>query len=190
MALKLISIGSQGLVGSTCISYGSVFTPLIGADLLAFIFWKYLEEGYSFGESLSQAKIGVVKVMNQRQGYLDGEDQKTLMSFVLYGDPLAYLEQNLDMDKTAKAYENENLHFQTIADQDGAIVSKRETQAKIPIEVNEIIQAYIPSIHNSNVKMREYKVSVEKIFSDQNPNVPISNGMKKYTQIQYSQKIR
>jgi hypothetical protein len=27
--------------------------------------------------------------MHQRQGYLDSEDQKTLISFVLYGDPLA-----------------------------------------------------------------------------------------------------
>jgi hypothetical protein len=26
--------------------------------------------------------------MHRRQGYLDGEDQKTLISFVLYGDPL------------------------------------------------------------------------------------------------------
>ncbi len=27
--------------------------------------------------------------MSQQQGYLDGEDQKTLISFILYGDPLA-----------------------------------------------------------------------------------------------------
>jgi hypothetical protein len=27
--------------------------------------------------------------MNQRQGFLDAEDQKTLLSFVLFGDPLA-----------------------------------------------------------------------------------------------------
>ena len=45
MALKLISIGSQGLVASTCIAYGSVYTPLIGADLLSFIMWKYTKDG-------------------------------------------------------------------------------------------------------------------------------------------------
>ena len=36
-----------------------------------------------------QAKVDLVREMNRRQGYLDGEDQKTLISFVLYGDPLA-----------------------------------------------------------------------------------------------------
>lgn len=36
-----------------------------------------------------RAKVDLVKEMNRRQGYLDGEDQKTLISFVLYGDPLA-----------------------------------------------------------------------------------------------------
>lgn len=33
--------------------------------------------------------------MQQRQGFLDGEDQKTLLSFVLYGDPLLCLPQSL-----------------------------------------------------------------------------------------------
>ena len=85
--MKLISIGSQGLVGSTCISYGSVFTPLSVLIYLDLFFGNISKDGYSFGESLMHAKIGLVKVMNERQGYLDGEDQKTLLSFVLYGDP-------------------------------------------------------------------------------------------------------
>jgi hypothetical protein len=37
---------------------------------------------------LRQAKVGLAEEMVKRQGYLDGEDQKTLVSFVLYGDPL------------------------------------------------------------------------------------------------------
>ena len=74
-------------VGSTCISYGSVTTPLIGADLLGITSGGYVQDGISTGEALMRAKIELVREMNKRQGYLDGEDQKTLISFVHYGDP-------------------------------------------------------------------------------------------------------
>lgn len=38
------------------------------------------------------AKIEMAREMVRRQGYLDSEDQKTLLSFVLYGDPLVSIE--------------------------------------------------------------------------------------------------
>jgi hypothetical protein len=38
---------------------------------------------------MRRAKIHLAREMHRRQGYLDGEDQKTLISYVLYGDPLA-----------------------------------------------------------------------------------------------------
>ena len=88
LALKFMAIGAMGFVGSTVISYGSVGMPLIGADFLGWLFWGHMKEGLTAGEALMQAKIGLVKEMTQRQGFLDGEDQKTLISFVLYGDPL------------------------------------------------------------------------------------------------------
>jgi hypothetical protein len=89
MALKFLQSGSQAVVGSTCTAYGSISTPLIAADYLGHSFWKYLRMGLPAGEALRRAKIALAKEMHQSQGYLDGEDQKTLISFVLYGDPLA-----------------------------------------------------------------------------------------------------
>jgi hypothetical protein len=77
------------VIGSTGIAYGSVNTPLIGADLLGFLFWKNMREGMLAGEALMAAKIDMAREMIRRQGFLDGEDQKTLISFVLYGDPFA-----------------------------------------------------------------------------------------------------
>ena len=38
--------------------------------------------------------------MNKRQGFLDGEDQKTLISFILYGDPLAF---PIDLPRLSKS---------------------------------------------------------------------------------------
>ncbi len=193
MALKLVSVDCQGLVASTTIAYGSVFTPLIGADLLGFIFWKYIKDGYSFGDALMQAKQGLIKVMTQRQGYLDGEDQKTLLSFVLYGDPLGYLEPNIYLDKNLRVRGEEPLTINTISDSDGMLAkSTRVSQSKAS-EIGEMVQSYIPSIDNADIKIREHQVKVIK-FLDRSKDISASANFeettKKYTQIQYSQKTR
>jgi hypothetical protein len=65
-----------------------VTTPLIAADLLGRLFWEQLNQSLPVGEALRRAKLKLAAEMHRRQGFLDGEDQKTLISFVLYGDPL------------------------------------------------------------------------------------------------------
>jgi tetratricopeptide (TPR) repeat protein len=143
LALKFLSLGAQGVVASTCISYGSISTPLIAADLLGNLFWKHLRTGKTAGEALMQAKIDLVREMNHRQGYLDGEDQKTLISFILYGDPLASYDgfrvrskivvrpKDHPMVRTATPEEQETL-----------------TPAKVPAEVlkgvKQIVAEYLP----------------------------------------------
>jgi hypothetical protein len=89
LCLKFIDSGTRAIVASTKIAYGSVTTPLIGADLLGRCFWQNVNQGLPAGEALRRAKLQVAQEMHQRQGFLDGEDQKTLIEFVLYGDPLA-----------------------------------------------------------------------------------------------------
>lgn len=93
LALKFLGMGALGVVASTCIAYGSVATPLIAADLLGYLFWHHMKSGRPAGEALMQARLELVREMTRRQGYLDGEDQKTLISFVLYGDPLAAYDE-------------------------------------------------------------------------------------------------
>ncbi len=172
MALKLISVNCQGLVASTCIAYGSVFTPLIGADLLGFIFWKYIKDGFSFGESLLQAKTGLIKVMTQRQGYLDGEDQKTLMSFVLFGDPLGYLEENIYLDKKLLARETSDKEIKAISDQDLMLTKTPRLSKNLSKELDEIMQSYIPSLNNADIKIREHKFRIDKIIHSGRNNKP------------------
>ena len=193
MALKLISVNCQGLVASTCIAYGSVFTPLIGADLLAFIFWKYIKDGYSFGESLLQAKIGLTKVMTQRQGYLDGEDQKTLISFVLYGDPLGYLEENIYLDKKPLAREAGEREIKAISDQDLALTKNPRISKDLSKELGEIMQSYIPSLNNADIKIREHKFRVNKIMHSGDRRVTGKSDNSEVvdiTQVMISQKTR
>ncbi len=88
LSLKFLDSGSQAVVGSTKISYGSVNTPLIAADLLGRLYWEQLNQGMPSGEALRRAKLALASEMLRRQGYLDGEDQKTIISFVHFGDPL------------------------------------------------------------------------------------------------------
>jgi tetratricopeptide (TPR) repeat protein len=89
LCLKFLDAGTRAMVASTKIAYGSVATPLIGADLLGKCFWQNINQGLPAGEALQRAKLQLAQEMQQRQGFLDGEDQKTLIEFVLYGDPLA-----------------------------------------------------------------------------------------------------
>jgi hypothetical protein len=65
-----------------------VTPPLIAADLLGKLFWEHLNRSIPVGEALRRAKMQLIARMYDRQEYLDGEDQKTLITFVLYGDPL------------------------------------------------------------------------------------------------------
>jgi hypothetical protein len=193
MALKLVSVGSQGLVASTCIAYGSVFTPLIGADLLGFIFWKYIKDGFSFGESLLQAKLGLIKVMTQRQGYLDGEDQKTLQSFVLYGDPLGYLEPNIYMDKNLQVRGEDQWQINAFSDSDGILAKSPRVSNTKASEINEMVQSYIPRIDNADVKIREHQVKIMKFLDrskGDNGNRMPEESTRKFTQVQYSQKTQ
>lgn len=196
MALKLISVGGQGLVASTCISYGSVFTPLIGADLLGFIFWKHIKDGYTFGESLLQAKLGLIKVMNQRQGFLDGEDQKTLLSFVLYGDPLGYLEPHIYLDKGLHKKHIMQKEINLVSDQDGIPAINPRISPSKANEISEMVQSYIPGINNLDVKIREHQIKFRKLmenakgFEEANGGNHYEEIVKKFVQMQYSQKTK
>ncbi len=91
IALRFLAEGALGLVGSTVISYGVAAPPLTDADLLGQLFWRHVLRGEGLGDALLQAKMDFTREMYSRQGYLDGDDMKTLLEFVLYGDPLAAL---------------------------------------------------------------------------------------------------
>ncbi len=88
IALRFLAEGALGVVGSTVISYGVSAPPLTDADLLGLFFWQHLLRGETLGNALLQAKIDFTREVYRRQGFLDGDDMKTLLEFVLYGDPL------------------------------------------------------------------------------------------------------
>ena len=79
--------GVLGFCGSTTIAYGPAKPPSSEADLLVKYFFEYLVQGMTLGESFKNAKLDFARKALRRQGFLDDDDQKTLLQFVLYGDP-------------------------------------------------------------------------------------------------------
>jgi hypothetical protein len=86
VALRFLRCGAACFLGSTCRSYGQAETPG-EADLLVLYFLQYVFNRLPIGSALLNAKIDYAKRQIRRQGFLDEDDQKTLLEFILYGDP-------------------------------------------------------------------------------------------------------
>ncbi|KAA3648659.1 MAG: hypothetical protein DWQ07_00230 [Chloroflexi bacterium] len=159
LALKFLASGSQAVIGSTMTSYGSIATPLIAADLLGQAFWKYLQDGHTTGEALRRAKIYLARQMHRRQGYLDGEDQKTLISFILYGDPLA---QPLPNGKGSKSIQRSQQapSVKTICDRsDGP--EGMPVPNEVLYSVKKIVKSYLPGMENAAVSYTQEHVECD-----------------------------
>jgi hypothetical protein len=158
IALTMLSKGVLAMIGSTTISYGSVTTPLIGADLLGYLIFKNLREGLSVGASMAKSKVEFVREMNRRQGYLDGEDQKTLISFVLYGDPFVSYDANKALLKGAPRDLNHPV-VKTISDI--SVIEKQEENLdpKMIAQAKNLVKIYLPGIEYAEIRVRNQKVN-------------------------------
>ncbi len=181
IALRFMSIGSMAFVGSTCISYGSVTTPLVGADLLGFLFWSALKEGYSVGEALAQAKIGLVREMTKRQGFLDGEDQKTLISFVLYGDPLVY-HDGIQVNPKRLLRNQQRMAVKTVSDERSEPNSAGGLSDKIIIQAKQAVEPYLPGLDRLEVQLKPQRVEMEEKVRRTSPiHLGQQTGQKNFT---------
>ena len=152
IALKFLASGSKAVVGSTCTSYGSITTPLIAADLLGQTFWKLINEGHPVGEALRRAKIAMAKSMHRRQGYLDGEDQKTLISFILYGDPLAQAQSQDTLPKRILRPENASPQLNTVCDKsDRGALAPQDLSEETMAAVKSVVSKYLPGMAESQI---------------------------------------
>lgn len=155
ICLKFIASGARAFVGSTGISYGSISTPLIAADLLGRAFWSYLREGYPSGEALRRAKIYLAREMHSRQGYLDGEDQKTLISFILFGDPMAEGYENPRKRKTLLRQVNLPSIPKIVCDRATPEASSHSIPEEVLQQVKGVVSAYLPGMQGANLSLSE-----------------------------------
>jgi hypothetical protein len=88
LALAFLACGAAGFVGATAISYGPPSPPAGEADLIALHFLRALKRpGTTLGAAFIAARMGMLRDTLALQSTLDEDDQKTLLEFVLYGDP-------------------------------------------------------------------------------------------------------
>ena len=124
MSLHFLGKTTRVFVGSTTIAYGALNAELTAADLLGYLFWKHLMSGVTCGEAFRRAKKNLATEMEQKNGGLDAEIQKTLLSFVFYGDPLYTVDPNADINdimqrsKTCRSYEllGEEANYENMLD--------------------------------------------------------------------------
>lgn len=88
LAMAFMLRGAACFVGTTTMAYGPSKPPLSEADLLArTVLEESLRPGITAGEAFAAARRRVLLETMDWQGFLDEDDTKTLMQFVLYGDP-------------------------------------------------------------------------------------------------------
>ena len=155
ISLKFLDTGTKSFIGSTCIAYGSVMPPLIAADYLANSFWQQVLDGQTTGYALMQAKLNLVEEMTQTQGFLDGEDQKTILSFILFGDPLAVHDGIGTMPKPLFR-EKSHPAIKTISDSDMVPENDEGDMPNIVSkQVKKIVENYLPGLQNAQMKMNK-----------------------------------
>jgi hypothetical protein len=176
LSLRFLTSGCRAFIGSTCIAYGSVYPPLIGADQFAYLFWNLIERNYSVGDAFIRAKLNLVKSILRRQGYLDGEDQKTLLSFVLYGDPLYYSETQAE-DHLIQDDEKVMDPYQIIKDQDLDAVAVPKISSEILMNIKEVVKEYLPGIESADLSIREKQMKVINMVRDAKGAVTVQNQM-------------
>lgn len=155
ISLKCLDSGTKTFIGSTCIAYGSVTLPLIAADLLAHYFWSQVINGEPLGYALMRSKLNLAREMTAKQGYLDGEDQKTILSFVLYGDPLATYNPINQLPKTlirAKAHPK----VRTLSDSSSNLQVGSQTMPKeVLSQVKKAVSEYLPGLKNAEMRINQ-----------------------------------
>jgi hypothetical protein len=161
IALTLMGMGVLAMIGSTTISYGSVTTPLIGADLLGYLIMKNLKDGLTVGSSMTKAKVDFVREMNRRQGYLDGEDQKTLISFVLFGDPLVAYDPYQAMSKSY-AVDSVRPVIKTVCDRTEMSIENDPVATKMVLQAKALVKDYLPGLDYAEVKINQQSARLQK----------------------------
>ncbi len=146
IALSFLASGALGFIGSTAMSYGSLEPPLCGADLLGRYLWEGVIAGLPIGSALLRARSAFIQAVASSQGYLDGEDQKALLSFVLYGDP------SLRLARATRAVELET-HFEVACPPLACCSKMKETDSVLlPQEVQQKVQRSLPFLRTNGLE--------------------------------------
>ena len=154
ISLEFLAAGTRALAGSTKICYGAASSPLIAADLLARLFLQNCRSGIPAGESLRLAKLAFTEEMNRRQGFLDPEDQKTLASFILLGDPLYVSEAARDgfSKRGIQRWKKPPKQIKTLFAKEDLLENGTAPSAKVQTSLKQAMERYLPGMADSRMR--------------------------------------
>ncbi len=92
LSLKFLQKKAACFMGSTKIAYGPAEPPNTDADLIVLKFLERIKEGLTFGDAFLKAKNDFARESIAMRGYMDKTEEKTLLEFVLYADPMLKVE--------------------------------------------------------------------------------------------------
>lgn len=151
ISLKMLDAGTLAIAGSTSMAYGSIDArPMMAADLLGYTFWRFLISGLTAGEALRQAKLFLVGEMKRRQGYLDGEDQKTLISFILFGDPMADLVR-CERSPSSVRHSLKNLTDVKTVEKPDQSAESGPIPPQLMDSIREVVAKYLPGMTDARL---------------------------------------
>ncbi len=153
IALSFLSKGCRAFVGSTATAYGSNSTPLIAADFLAQAFWKNIRSGLPAGEALRQAKLTLAAPVGKTQPTLDAEDQKTIISFILLGDPLTQSSYDTSAPKVIRHTKTIQSALNTICDRGMRPYQPDELSPKIETAIKKMVEKYLPGMEQAQLSV-------------------------------------
>jgi hypothetical protein len=88
MAIAFLAAGVDGFIGTHALAYGALDPPPGESDILAGALLRALDTPeIRLGDAVLKAHAATLREMLDRSNGLDRADLKTLISFVLYGDP-------------------------------------------------------------------------------------------------------
>lgn len=88
LAPAFLAAGVRGFIGALALTYGAPQPPIAESDLLtACLLQALARPGARIGPAFQAAHGEMVRILLQTQGFVDAGDLKTLLEFVLYGDP-------------------------------------------------------------------------------------------------------
>jgi hypothetical protein len=154
VSLEFLAAGTRALAGSTKICYGAASSPLIAADMLAQLFLQNCQSGIPAGESLRLAKLSFTEEMNRRQGFLDPEDQKTLASFILLGDPLFVSEDRSEkfVKHGIRRWKKPQVPTRTLFAKDDFLENGAVPSMEVQASLKKSMERYLPGMSDSRIR--------------------------------------
>ena len=119
-----------------------------------------------------QARVDLVREMNSRQGFLDGEDQKTLISFVLLA---IRWQPMMDFAHSAKRMYRFKDHptVKIVSDQPASLAHPAQLSGESLKQVKQLVAEYLPGADFANLHL-----SHQEVQPNGKPAQPVKNRAK------------